>query len=401
MLFSLVSRAARPKRWSAALLRAPSWKGAECATCYNYNRSPSPSSIFSRSGSGGTVVRFKDLSFGHNTNELLTEVDFSIEEGSKVTIMGQNGSGKSTIIKLLSKKIYPDEGQVVVKHGETVACAMQTMPTTSRELTVKAFFADQLNDDSILDHELEAKMARALQDVLLEAPGDRIIKSFSGGQQARLLLAAALIQNPTILLLDEPTNNLDPDGLWHLQNLIQQTDKTCVVISHDEDFLNSFTDQVLYLDIFSKKVETYLGDYWFVKTEIEKRIKRENALNAQLKKKSTGQKGPSGQIFHEGRPTACRRQNDAQGGGRHGGEHAGCEKGGSRAATVFRAVQSAVVGGDHENRAGQRVPTGGEDARSGSAAERHEGASKGPEWNRKDYFSGNDREWHGSRRRRQ
>ena len=85
------------------------------------------------------MVRFKDLSFGHNTNELLTEVDFSIEEGSKVTIMGQNSSGKSTIIKLLSKKIYPDEGQVVVKHGETVACAMQTMPTTSRELTVKAF----------------------------------------------------------------------------------------------------------------------------------------------------------------------------------------------------------------------------------------------------------------------
>ena len=90
----------------------------------------------------------------------------------------------------------------------------------------------------------------------MEAPGDRIVGTFSGGQQARLLLAAALIQNPSILLLDEPTNNLDAEGLWHLQSLIQMTDKTCVVISHDEDFLNAFTDQVLYLDMFSKKIET-------------------------------------------------------------------------------------------------------------------------------------------------
>eukprot|EP00978_Attheya_sp_CCMP212_P040759 scaffold225966_cov53-Attheya_sp.AAC.2 len=174
------------------------------------------------------------------------------------------------------------------------------MPTACRDLTVKAFFADQLGDASLKDHELEAKIARALQEVVLEAPGDRIIRTFSGGQQARLLLAAALIQNPTILLLDEPTNNLDYDGLFHLQNLIQETDKTCVVISHDEDFLNSFTDQVLYLDIFSKKVETYLGDYWFVKTEIQKRIKRENALNAQLKKKAQAKKDQAGKFANKG-----------------------------------------------------------------------------------------------------
>ena len=73
-----------------------------------------------------------------------------------------------------------------------------------------------------------------------------------------------------------------------------------MVISHDEDFLNSFTDQVLYLDIFSKKVETYLGDYWFVKTEIEKRIKRENALNAQLKKKAQAKKDQAGKFSMKG-----------------------------------------------------------------------------------------------------
>jgi len=146
-------------------------------------------------------------------------------------------------------------------------------------------------------------MSKALADVLLhdiDTPGDRIVKSFSGGQQARLLLAAALIQEPSILLLDEPTNNLDADGLWHLQSLIQETDKTCLVISHDEDFLNAFTEQVLYLDIHSKKVETYDGDYFYVKSEIAKRIQRENTQNALLLKQAQVKKDQAGKFANKG-----------------------------------------------------------------------------------------------------
>ena len=75
---------------------------------------------------------------------------------------------------------------------------------------------------------------------------DRIIKSFSGGQQARLLLACALIQEPDILLLDEPTNNLDKAGIAHLTDFLIKYKKTVIVISHDAHFLNAFTDSVLY-----------------------------------------------------------------------------------------------------------------------------------------------------------
>ena len=215
---------------------------------------------------GGTVASFKNISFAHSfTKPILENVNFSIRGGSKVTIMGQNGAGKSTIINLLSRSIQPDEGAVSIVPGETVACARQTMPNAWRDFTVKEFFRTQFSGRGLkpADHELEAKMAKALGEVRLSAAGDRIIRSFSGGQQARLLLAAALIVDPSILLLDEPTNNLDHEGLWHLQCMIQETDKTCVVISHDEDFLNAFTDQVLYLDIYSKKVEVYAGDYFF------------------------------------------------------------------------------------------------------------------------------------------
>jgi ATPase subunit of ABC transporter with duplicated ATPase domains len=261
-------------------------------------------SLFS-SDANGPVVRFKDVSFAHagSPNELLEGADFTITKGSKVTIMGQNGSGKSTIIKLINETLRPEEGQVIVRSGEKVATVMQTMPMDCRDLSVMDFFARQLavkDLEPIPNHELVAKVHKVLTSVLLDAPGDRIIKSFSGGQQARLLLAAALIHNPSLLLLDEPTNNLDADGLWHLQSLITDTESTCVVVSHDEDFLNSFTDQVLYLDIFSKKVETYQGDYFFVKNEISKRIKRENAENARRKKDAQTKKDQANKFSKKG-----------------------------------------------------------------------------------------------------
>lgn len=243
-------------------------------------------SSFAAKGLGNSVASFKGVTFRHTHKggNLLESVDFSIRESSKVTIMGQNGSGKSTIIKLLTKSLEPDEGRVVIAPGMTLACALQTMPITYRDLTIKDFFRAQFKHTtcSPADHDLEARISKVLNLVHLDAPGERIIKSFSGGQQARLLLAAALIQDPSILLLDEPTNNLDVEGLRFLQKLIQETDKTCVVISHDEDFLNSFSDTVLYLDVHSKKVEMYPGNYFLVKQEISNRIERENAKNHQL-----------------------------------------------------------------------------------------------------------------------
>ena len=93
------------------------------------------------------------------------------------------------------------------------------------------------------DYQLDRKIEQVLQIVNLTVSDyNKILKTFSGGQQARLLLAHALIQKPDILLLDEPTNNLDTDGINHLISFLMTYDKTVVVISHDADFLNMFTD---------------------------------------------------------------------------------------------------------------------------------------------------------------
>ncbi len=229
-----------------------------------------------------TIIRFDKVSFDYGYNKpILEEACFTVARGSKITFMGQNGAGKSTIFKLITGEFEPEDGKVHIGHGLTTAIAKQVIPKNDAVLTVREFF-EKCFDKKVYD--IDPRIDNVLDVVNLHAPHDRIVGSFSGGQQARLLLASALIQNPDILLLDEPTNNLDKEGIAHLTKFIIDYKKTVIVISHDADFLNSFTDGVLYLDIFTKKVEQYVGDYFSLLEEIKARIEKENRKNAMLAK---------------------------------------------------------------------------------------------------------------------
>ena len=140
--------------------------------------------------------------------------------------------------------------------------------------------------------------------VNLVAPYDKKIGAFSGGQQARLLLASALIQDPDLLLLDEPTNNLDKAGITHLTQFLIDYKKTLLVISHDAEFLNSFSDGVLYLDAHTKHVEQYVGDYDdVVSTNIRAHREGKPRQRAPLQRDTRKQR--QGKLFcQQGRPNA-------------------------------------------------------------------------------------------------
>ena len=230
------------------------------------------------------IISFDEVSFAYTPQKpILDEVSFSLRKNSKITIMGQNGAGKSTIFKLITKEIKPENGQVNVSLGATIAIATQVMKPENLEKTIEEFFGQVFDQDKKI-YDLPKRISEVLDIVHLKAPLDKKVKQFSGGQQARLLLAYALIQKPDILLLDEPTNNLDTAGIDHLTQFLMTYPKTCLVISHDANFLNAFTDGVLYLDSFTQKIEQYVGDYYNVLGEIEARIERERAKNAQLRR---------------------------------------------------------------------------------------------------------------------
>lgn len=231
---------------------------------------------------GETIVRFNDVSFEYGANKpILREANLSVRRGSKIALMGQNGAGKSTLFQLITKAFSPEEGTVIVAPNLTIAMARQVIQREELELTVSEFF-QKCFASKIYD--IDPRIDAVLETVNLHAPKDRVIRDFSGGQQARLLLASALIQNPDILLLDEPTNNLDKDGIAHLQDFLINYKKTVIVISHDADFLNSFTQIVLYLDIFTMGVEQYVGNYKDVVREIVSRVEKEQRKNAQFEK---------------------------------------------------------------------------------------------------------------------
>ena len=228
------------------------------------------------------ILSFDDVAFeyGHN-KPILNETSFSVRRGMKVTLMGQNGAGKSTIFDLITRFSKPESGNVFSISGISIAQAKQVIARDQLDLTMKEFFEKCFDKK---DYDIDKKIDAALEVVNLKANHDQNLKMFSGGQQARLLLASAIIQDPDLLLLDEPTNNLDKAGIEHLTNFLKAYTKTVIVISHDADFLNSFTDGVLYLDVFTKKVEQYFGNYFDVVKQISARIEKENMKNAQLAK---------------------------------------------------------------------------------------------------------------------
>ncbi len=254
---------------------------------------------------GETIVRFDKVSFEFGINKpILDEVSFSIRRGAKFTLMGQNGAGKSTIFGLISGIFKPENGIINVVNGLSIASARQVIPRAELDLTVREFFEKCFqNKTSAKVYDIDPRIDDILEVVNLkghEKVHDRIIKTFSGGQQARLLLASALIQDPDLLLLDEPTNNLDKAGIAHLTKFLTGYKKTVLVISHDAEFLNAFTEGVLYLDVYTRKIEQYVGNYFNVVKDITARVERENMKNAQLEKEIQAKKDQANVFAHKG-----------------------------------------------------------------------------------------------------
>lgn len=244
------------------------------------------------------VLRFETVDFSYtDAAPILDEVDFVVRRGAKLTLMGQNGAGKSTIFGLITGEHQPEEGRVIRSPEATIAIARQVVPREQMEFTIREFFQSCFSETV---YDIDPRIDDILEVVNLPADHDRLIRSFSGGQQARLLLASALIQKPDILLLDEPTNNLDKEGIAHLTDFLREYKKTVLVISHDAEFLNAFTHGVLYLDVRTHKVEQYQGNYHNVVRDISAQIEKENRKNAQLGKEIQQNKEKANMFAHKG-----------------------------------------------------------------------------------------------------
>ncbi|MBI4600265.1 ABC-F family ATP-binding cassette domain-containing protein [Candidatus Uhrbacteria bacterium] len=245
------------------------------------------------------VLRFEDVTYEYSeTKRVLDEASFSVRDSSKIALMGQNGAGKTTLFRMIMGELKAKSGNIFFAPKDaTVGIAKQVVAPEYMNTTVRDWFAGTFHE---VPYNLDKRIADVLDAVNLQTDIGKKLREHSGGQQARLLLAYSLIQNPDILLLDEPTNNLDQDGIDHLTAFLVMYEKTVIVISHDADFLSAFTDGVLYLDVHTHKIEQYVGNYYDVVQEIADRVERERMQNARAETEIKKKKAQAEVFAHKG-----------------------------------------------------------------------------------------------------
>lgn len=232
------------------------------------------------------LVILENISFGYDKNLVLSNVDFQLNAGDRIGLLGRNGAGKSTFIKLLANELTPKNGEILKNNKLKIGYfAQHTLDLLNEEKNALS----QLQE--IAKTETEVKLRKFLGG--FDFTGDMAlmpIKNFSGGEKARLALALIIWQAPNVLLLDEPTNHLDMDMRQALTLALQNFDGALVIVSHDRFLLNQVVDE--YYLVSHKKVQKFPGDLneyhsWLMKKKAipvlaEIKEKKENEKQARL-----------------------------------------------------------------------------------------------------------------------
>lgn len=195
---------------------------------------------------------------------LFEDISFSIAERQRVGLIAQNGTGKSTLLSMLTGEESVDSGQIIYRRDIKVGYLRQDPRFPKGATVLEACFHDMDKDD---DAQLKAKqILTQLRLPDLNQPIDQL----SGGQQKRVALAQVLISNPDLLILDEPTNHLDLEMVEWLEGFLQRGSKSLLMVTHDRFFLDNVCSVILELD--NKTLYTYRGSYSYYLDKRQQRI---------------------------------------------------------------------------------------------------------------------------------
>ncbi|MBN8924328.1 MAG: ABC transporter ATP-binding protein [Rhodanobacter sp. 68-29] len=254
-----------------------------------------------------SLIQLQRVDFSIGGPLLLEHVDLSIDRNERVCIVGRNGEGKSTLMKLIAGELQPDDGEVRVQGGIVVARMAQEVPQGTAG-SVFDVVAQGLGDlghllaryhhllhegdlDALgeVQAQIEARhgwdLDRRVTEVLtrLELPADTDFAALSGGMKRRVLLAQALVRKPDVLLLDEPTNHLDIEAIGWLEGFLKSFDGSLVFITHDRSFLQALATRIVEID--RGQLTDWPGDYDNYLRRREERLHAEAQANALFDKK--------------------------------------------------------------------------------------------------------------------
>lgn len=246
------------------------------------------------------MISVIDLSLSFQGQKLFDDVNLSFTPGNCYGVIGANGAGKSTFLKILEGRLEPDTGSVSIKPNTRMSFLEQDHFKFEDEKVIdvvimgnarlmeiirekEAIYAkeDFSDEDGILASELEAEFAdmdgwsaEANASALLQGLGigtelhEKKMSELSGKEKVKVLLAKALFGNPEILILDEPTNDLDIKSILWLENFLMDYEGTVIVVSHDRYFLNNICTHMVDIDF--KKIKIFVGnyDFWYESSQL-------------------------------------------------------------------------------------------------------------------------------------
>ncbi|MDX1823448.1 MAG: ATP-binding cassette domain-containing protein [Thiohalomonadales bacterium] len=260
------------------------------------------------------LLTLKNVSLSYGHVSLLDNVDLALESGERVCLVGRNGTGKSSLLRLIYGETLPDDGEIWRRDNLRIARLEQDLPAGVKG-TVFEVVADGLKELGELVSRYHHALAELQQDQTdrhvqalseltqaldaadgwrfeqrvetaiskLALPADQPMQTLSGGMQRRVLLARALVSEPDLLLLDEPTNHLDIDGVLWLEEFLRDFNGALMFITHDRAFLQNLASRILELD--RGQLTSWPGDYSHYLRKREERLAVEAEHNAQFDKK--------------------------------------------------------------------------------------------------------------------
>lgn len=205
--------------------------------------------------SGKVVLKITELHKSFNDNQVLHNVNFSVNKQEKVILLGPNGVGKSTLLKILVNQLNQDKGQIEWGYETHVSYFAQDHHDLLREnLSILSWLKNNNNTQP------ETKLRSVLGNVLFKQDEvNQNILNLSGGEGARLLIAKIMLEEPNVILLDEPTNHLDIEAKESLKKALKEYKGTIIMVTHDRDFAQSIATRIIAIS--KKTIKTFNGNY--------------------------------------------------------------------------------------------------------------------------------------------
>jgi ATP-binding cassette subfamily F protein 3 len=221
--------------------------------------------------SGKIVLELEDVSKAFDNKPLLRDVNFTVFYQDSACIIGKNGTGKTTLLKMILGELEPDNGIIKIGSQVEIGYLPQNVAFEDEEMTILDYFVRLHN---VTYGEARAQLAKAL---FLKEDVNKKISSLSGGEKSRLKLCSLTFTGINLMILDEPTNHLDIDSREVLEETLAEFHGTLLFVSHDRYFINKLADKIIAIDDCTTHV--YNGDYNYYTEELQKAKEMETALS--------------------------------------------------------------------------------------------------------------------------